>query len=65
MLLTPLSTHKTILKTALHQDHVFSKCAVNGQNKGFSVSQPVDIIYFDFQKAFFIHIHRRWLRILG
>lgn len=63
MLLTPLSTHKT--KNSIASGSRFSKCAVNGQNKGFSVSQPVDIIYFDFQKAFFIHIHRRWLRILG
>lgn len=64
MFLIPLLSHKTAVSSIASASRL-SKRAVSGQSKGFSVFQPVSIIYFDFQKDFVLHIHKGPLRILG
>lgn len=64
MLLIPLLSHKTAVSSIASASRL-SKCAVSDQNRSFSIFQPVAIIYFDFQKDFAIHVHKRLLRILG
>lgn len=64
MLLIPLLSHKTAV-SSIASASTLSKCAISGQNRSFSIFKPVAIIYFDFQKDFVLHIHKRPLRILG
>lgn len=64
MLLIPLLNHMMAVSSIASASRL-SKRALSGQSRSFSIFQPVAIIYFDFQRDFVIHIHKRPLRILG